>query len=80
MQPQLPLPWRAAGGERQLAHLEQDEVRAAYNAAEWLPQRRSMMQWWADYLDKQASSAGVEGWRQPELGDRSRRRSPEGEN
>ncbi|MBX3479664.1 MAG: tyrosine-type recombinase/integrase [Caulobacter sp.] len=37
--------------ERQLAHAERDEVRAAYNAAEWLPQRRKMMGWWADYLD-----------------------------
>jgi integrase len=37
--------------ERQLAHDERDEVRAAYNAAQYLPQRRKMMQWWADYLD-----------------------------
>lgn len=39
--------------ERQLAHVEQNEVRAAYNAAEWLPQRREMMNWWADYIDMQ---------------------------
>ena len=38
--------------EIQLAHAEDDEVRAAYNAAQWLPQRRKMMSWWADYLDK----------------------------
>jgi integrase len=38
--------------ERQLAHAEKDGVRAAYNAAEYLPQRRKMMQWWADYLDQ----------------------------
>lgn len=37
--------------ERQLAHGEQDEVRAAYNYAEYLPERRKMMQAWADYLD-----------------------------
>ena len=37
--------------ERQLAHGEQDEVRAAYNYAEYLPERRKMMQDWADYLD-----------------------------
>lgn len=37
--------------ERQLAHAEKDDTRAAYNAAEYLPQRRRMMQWWADYLD-----------------------------
>jgi integrase len=40
--------------ERQLAHSEQDEIRASYNAAEWLPQRRRMMQWWADWLDAQS--------------------------
>lgn len=37
--------------ERQLAHVERDDVRAAYNAAEWLPQRRAMMIWWAEYLE-----------------------------
>ena len=37
--------------ERQLAHGEQNEVRAAYNYAEYLPERRRMMQDWADYLD-----------------------------
>lgn len=37
--------------EKQLAHVEENEVRAAYNAAEWLPARRKMMNWWADYLD-----------------------------
>lgn len=38
--------------ERQLAHAERDSVRAAYNYAEYLPERRKMMQQWADYLDK----------------------------
>jgi integrase len=42
--------------ERQLAHVEQDEVRAAYNTAQWLPQRRDMMTWWANYLDMQRHS------------------------
>jgi len=37
--------------ERQLAHAERDEVRAAYNYAQYLPERRKMMQWWANYLD-----------------------------
>ena len=37
--------------ERQLAHGERDKVRAAYNHAQYLPERRGMMQWWADYLD-----------------------------
>ena len=36
--------------ERQLAHSESNGVRAAYNYAEYLPERRKMMQDWADYL------------------------------
>ena len=38
--------------ERQLAHGERNSIRAAYNYAEYLPERRRMMQEWADYLDK----------------------------
>lgn len=41
--------------ERQLAHAERNEVRAAYNHAQYLPERRKMMQWWADYLDDVAA-------------------------
>ncbi len=37
--------------ERQLAHGERNSIRAAYNYAEYLPERRKMMQEWADYLD-----------------------------
>lgn len=37
--------------ERQLAHGERNKVRAAYNHAQHLPERRQMMQWWADHLD-----------------------------
>jgi integrase len=36
--------------ERQLAHVERNKVRAAYNHAEYLPERRKMMQWWGDHL------------------------------
>jgi len=36
--------------ERQLAHKETDAVRAAYNRAQYLPQRRELMQWWAQWL------------------------------
>jgi len=38
--------------ERQLAHGEKNKVRASYNSAQYLPERREMMQWWADYLEK----------------------------
>ena len=37
--------------ERQLAHGERDDVRAAYNRAQYLPERIAMMQQWAGYLD-----------------------------
>ena len=36
--------------ERQLAHGERNGVRAAYNHAEYLPERRKMMQEWSEYL------------------------------
>ena len=44
--------WNRDAIERQLAHAERDSVRAAYNYAEFLPERRKMMQAWADYLDE----------------------------
>lgn len=43
--------WHADAIERQLAHAERNSVRAAYNYAEHLPERRRMMQAWADYLE-----------------------------
>ena len=45
--------------ERQLAHSEMNAVRAAYNRAEYLPERKTMMQQWADYLDKLKAGADV---------------------
>lgn len=44
--------------ERQLAHTERNKVRAAYNRALYLEERRKMMQVWADYLDRLRQSAG----------------------
>jgi integrase len=46
--------FRADVIERQLAHGERNKIRAAYNHAQYLPERREMMQWWADYLDEVA--------------------------
>lgn len=37
--------------ERQLAHVEKNQVRGAYNHAEYLEERKEMMQWYANYLD-----------------------------
>ena len=49
--------------ERQLAHAEKNAVRAAYNRAEYLPERKKMMQDWADYLDKLKAGADVLSFR-----------------
>lgn len=38
--------------ERALAHTDNNKVRAAYNHAQYLPERRRMLQVWADYLDE----------------------------
>ena len=37
--------------ERQLAHIERNKVRAAYNRSEYLNERRTIMTWWSNYLD-----------------------------
>ncbi|PXX45913.1 tyrosine-type recombinase/integrase [Aquitalea magnusonii] len=39
--------------ERQLAHVERNRVRAAYNRAEYMEERRRMMQWWSNYVSQQ---------------------------
>lgn len=49
--------WHHDAIERQLAHVERNEVRAAYNRAEHLPERKRMMQAWADLLDGLAAGA-----------------------
>lgn len=36
--------------ERQLAHQERNRVRGAYDHSEHMPERKKMMQWWADYI------------------------------
>lgn len=51
--------WNRDAIERQLAHGEKDGVRAAYNYAQYLPERKKMMQAWADYLDGLSSGAEV---------------------
>lgn len=43
--------FKADAIERQLSHTPEDKVRAAYNRAEYMPDRRVMLQAWADWLD-----------------------------
>ncbi|MDQ9821113.1 tyrosine-type recombinase/integrase [Acinetobacter bereziniae] len=37
--------------EMQLAHVSSNKTRASYNHAQWLSDRRAMMQWWAEHVD-----------------------------
>lgn len=45
--------------ELQLAHSEENEVRGAYNAAEYLQPRRRMLQDWADYIGDQKVAGSI---------------------
>lgn len=51
--------WNRDAIERQLAHAERNNIRAAYNYAEYLSERREMMQWWANYLEDLAKGGQV---------------------
>lgn len=43
--------------EKQLAHNPSNKIRGIYNRAEYLPERRKMMQEWADFLDSLRTNA-----------------------
>lgn len=51
--------WHHDAIERQLAHQDSDEVRAAYNSAQYWDERVRMMQWWADHLDQLRRAGAV---------------------
>jgi len=51
--------WNSDVIERQLAHVEGNKVKSAYNHATHLPERMKMMQSWADYLDGLRTGADV---------------------
>lgn len=53
------LGWSPDVIERQLAHAERNKVRAAYNRAQYMAERRDMMQAWANYLDGLRAGARV---------------------
>ncbi|THF61437.1 DUF4102 domain-containing protein [Pseudothauera nasutitermitis] len=44
--------------ERQLAHVPENETRAAYNRAKYMPERRKMLQAWADWLEACSAASG----------------------
>lgn len=43
--------WRGDLIEKQLAHMPGDQVRAAYNHADYMKERREMLQWYSDFID-----------------------------
>lgn len=45
--------------EKQLSHSDRNRIRAVYNYAEYLPERKRMMQAWADYLDELKSATKI---------------------
>lgn len=45
------LGWNDRWIETQLSHADRNKIRKSYNHAKYLPQRRTMMQSWGDYLD-----------------------------
>jgi len=51
--------WSPDAIERQLAHTSRNKVRAAYNRAQYLEERKKMMQAWADYLDSLKAGGNV---------------------
>jgi integrase len=53
--------WNSDVIERQLAHEERDDVRAAYNRAGYLKERTKLMQWWADKLDSLGKMGNGDG-------------------
>lgn len=44
--------------ERQLAHAERNKVRASYNQAAYLPERKEMLQAWANLIDEVSKDGG----------------------
>lgn len=53
--------------EAQLAHASEDKIRATYNKAQYLEQRRAMMQDWADSIDALAAGANVVAFKRKEV-------------
>jgi integrase len=61
--------WNPDAIERQLAHMEENDVRLAYmHAAEFWTERVEMMQVWADYLDQLRHGSSAEQIVQPFIG------------
>ncbi|OFV04690.1 hypothetical protein HMPREF3119_00330 [Morganella sp. HMSC11D09] len=44
--------YNSAWIETQLAHIDKNAIRGTYNHAQYMDERREMMQWYADYMDE----------------------------
>jgi integrase len=51
--------WNRDYIEKQLAHTDRDEVRSAYNRAQWIEERAKLMQWWANRIDQLSKGAEI---------------------
>lgn len=69
--------WRSEAIERQMAHGVSDSVRRHYNYAQHLPERRLMMQAWADYLDGHRSEQTTDRATRPDTANTARIRAVE---
>jgi integrase len=47
--------WKSELIEVALAHVDKDDVRSAYNRADYIERRRPMMQWWNEHIQKAAT-------------------------
>ena len=47
--------WDSELIEVALAHVDKDEVRSAYNRADYIERRRPMMAWWSDHIQEAAT-------------------------
>ena len=65
--------WTADAVEKQLSHEERNDVRSAYNRAQWLPERVKLMQWWADNLQALRAEATTKAGARTEDASRSMR-------
>jgi len=52
--------WHPDAIERQLAHIDRNAVRAAYNRADRWPERVRLAQWWADACDTLREGGAIE--------------------
>lgn len=53
------LGWNPDAIERQLSHRDRDSIRGTYNLAQYMDERRRMMQSWADYLDTLKTGSNI---------------------